>query len=170
MCSRLGLEEVNPPSHFDTRNLQDWVLEDYFDYVLEELWDVWNKNCGNGLNCLQDMADQLCTYDGEGTCMNVRANDSYSLPSNYVIGADGNKYFWGVHDGTLVLNVNTYGNDPYFAQFFFYSNGGFNMRLGSGSANAEATAKLEELKERYGDRHLVTNTGWNYFRMKPGEP
>ena len=165
MCSRLGLEEVDPPSSYDTRNLQDWKLEDYFMYMVDEISQTWHSGCGSDLHCLEDIVNNMCSYGGSGTCLNqINSSSSGDSQTNYIIGADGNKYFWALHGGTLTLNANSYGNDPYFAQVMLFNDGGMYMRLGSGSSNAGYDAKLEELKEEFGSKHHVVN-GWNRFAI-----
>lgn len=160
ICMDLGLDEGQPHGKpvYDTRNIQNWILDDYFDYMVDELSKSWEAGCGNDLHCLQDVIDNLCTNDGTGDCLNQM--------NKRIRGADGNEYYWTVHSGGyLSLNVNTYGHNPYFAQFLFFNGGGLYMRLGSGSDNPEVRQRLAEFKEKYGDRHTVVN-GWNRFEIQ----
>ena len=166
ICKSLGYEEGSLTRKYDTSNIQDWVMEDYLEYAVDILYPLWNNTCGASLTCLAEEVNKLCTNNGTGICLNqINSSSSTSNPTNYVIGADGNKYFWAPHTGDLAFNVNRYGNNPYFFQIIFAKWGGVQMRIGSGSANAGATAKLNELIERYPGSHVIVSSGWHYFRL-----
>lgn len=111
ICQELGVLEGPTMSNFDTSNIQNWVFKDYAAYLFEEIFKDWEKGCGNDLHCFQDSLKNFCSNDGKGTCLNKIGNR--------VVGADGNEYYWTTHGGYLVLNVNDYATQPFFAQIFF---------------------------------------------------
>ena len=96
-------------SRWDTSNLQNWVFADYVKYIAEEVKDLWSASCNATLDCVHSKTDNLCS--SSGTC--------FTEKETYIYGADGNKYYWSTQGGSLVLSVNAYADQPFFAQFFF---------------------------------------------------
>ncbi len=158
ICRDFGLPEGQ--NFVDTSNIQNWVLKDYILYIMDELSDMWdNTSCGNDLHCIQDKIDTLCTDNGEGTCLN-------NLKTNYVIGADGYKYYWQTWYASgktqLVFEINDYAARPFFAMVFFNSAGVYLQ----GNRNHSAGI-LEELAAELGlEKQYNDNGDWVYYRLK----
>lgn len=155
VCQELGVLEGPTMSNYDTSNIQNWSAVDFVGYLQEMLKDNWSSGCGNDLHCLQDAIKDLCADNGNGTCLNVM--------NNRITGADGYEYFWGTHDGHLVLNINDYATTPFFAQVFIQNNGYIFLR-GNKNHSAEQTAAIaEELglpPSRYG-----TKDDWVFYGL-----
>lgn len=155
VCQELGVLEGPTMSNYDTSNIQNWSAVDFVGYLQEMLKDNWSSGCGNDLHCLQDAIKDLCADNGNGTCLNVM--------NNRITGADGYEYFWGTHDGQLVLNINDYATRPFFAQVFIQNDGYIFLR-GNKNHSAEQTAAIAEELGLPPSRY-VTNGDWVQYGL-----
>lgn len=155
VCQELGVLEGPTMSNYDTSNIQNWSAVDFVGYLQEMLKDNWSSGCGNDLHCLQDTIQDLCADNGNGTCLNVM--------NNRITGADGYEYFWGTHDGHLVLNINDYAATPFFAQVFIQNTGSIFLR-GNKNHSAEQTAAIAEELGLPPSRYVI-NGDWVQYGL-----
>ena len=137
-------------TNLDTSNIQNWKLEDYIRFVIEDLRPLAQATCAdNSLACWQEALNHVCSNNGNGTCLNAM--------NKSVIGADGYKYYWTIHEGSLVLRVNDYAARPFFAMLYVYPSNG-NLVL-VGNINHDASRVITECN-RFHSNGIVSNGAW----------
>ena len=144
ICMDLGLDEGQPHGKpvYDTRNIQNWNMKNWVEYVRDELADLWETDCwGNDFACIQEKAFSLCADDGEGVCLSAKR-------TKQIVGADGFTYYWDNNAAYPVLRINDYASRPFFAEIFFTPGGGVYLRGNYGHNGTVVDDLCEELNLR----------------------